>query len=107
MILFSLGDVLRGLGRLEEGQSWNSRVLTDHSQRLGLIERRQAVIYERVHGQGVRLDAMDKRGSSTSSPMTRQDWLRLAAGLAILLGGLLLQVPVDKIPFDKIAMLIK
>lgn len=108
MILYSLGDVLRGLGRLEEGQEHNRGMLRDHSQRLGTIEQRQAVIFERVHGQEVHLDQMDKRTSSTSSPsLGWRDWLRLVAALAVLAIGLLAQIPIDKIPFDKIAALIK
>lgn len=105
MILNRLGDVLLLLGRLQHGQEISHQQLVSHSHRLGHIERSTAVIYERVAGHEGRimrntgrLDEMDRqKGSPTSPGLDIKDWLKLAAAAAILIAGLIAQLPLDKI----------
>lgn len=107
MILNRLGDVLLLLGRLQHDQEISHQQLASHSHRLGHIERSTAVIYERVAGHEGRimrntgrLDEMDRQKGSPTSPPSRldiKDWLELAAAAAILIAGLIAQLPLDKI----------
>lgn len=105
LILNRLGDVLLLLGQLQSGQQASHIQLGEHSVRLGAIEQRTAVIYERVASQEGRvsrntdrLDEIDRRQKSGDMPsLSIKEWLRLGAAAIILIGGFLLQLPLDKI----------
>lgn len=116
-MLQSLGDILRGLGRLEEGQRRSHEHLWEHSQRLRnielgatAIEQRTRVIERTLKSQGDQISANrgsidDMRRSSMNSPetprrylgLTLGDWVRLGSAAAIVIMGLIAQIPLDKL----------
>lgn len=116
-MLQSLGDILRGLGRLEEGQRRSHEHLWDHSQRLRnieigatVIDQRTRVIERTLKSQGDQIAANrgsidDMRRFSMNSPdtprrylgLTIGEWVRLGSAMAIVIMGLIAQIPLDKL----------